>query len=280
MAPVPLDLVLAQSELSLHVDIDHLKTRASRLDAALSTCQDGLSFAAMSKDLSEVQSDLLRKALEVRAVQAQRRALAERAPDPVTPAEGRADLAASLQGALALARGEADREMAIRALHETVSERRQPAAMTPMMRIADLLARALKAMPLAFEAEALPAALADVADERRRQAEGQGSHAPSDGESLLLAEDESLALAAALYATPIPLYARQDRPGDNGLPAIAFGDPWPWTETVEGSRGGLHSVPSGDRRAELGRRQRLVVAGALILAEIERLDRAKEAPAS
>lgn len=113
-------------------------------------------------------------------------------------------------------------------------------------------------------------ALRDVAAERERQRTVEGWTPAHDDKHT----DGSLALAAALYAAPVNLYAREDSASANGLPSIAFEDPWPWVNYEEGLRGGSHPVPAWDGRAKHSRRRKLVIAAALILAEVERLDRA------
>ncbi len=93
-------------------------------------------------------------------------------------------------------------------------------------------------------------AIDDVAAERKRQIEKEGwSLKHDDGHS-----DQSLAMAAALYAAPEPLYKV------NVMGMVHAINPWPWTNF--------------DKREKFDRRKSLVVAGALIIAEIERLDRA------
>lgn len=97
-------------------------------------------------------------------------------------------------------------------------------------------------------------AMLDVIAERERQIDSEGwTPDHDDGHT-----DESLALVAALYASPFPLFGCE-----NGESYITFEDPWPtsWDQ-------------NWDRRETFERRRRLVVAAALLLAEIERLDRA------
>lgn len=96
------------------------------------------------------------------------------------------------------------------------------------------------------------AAMKDVMTERRHQIEQEGWSAEHDD----LHEDGELALAAACYATPVPLF-RVDQDADLG--SVEY-DPWPWAE-------------EWDKRQIHDRRRQLVIAAALILAEIERLDR-------
>jgi hypothetical protein len=90
-----------------------------------------------------------------------------------------------------------------------------------------------------------------IAAERQRQIEAEGWTAAHDDEH----EDGELALAAALYASPVPLYARH-RSGHHY-------DPWPWSE-------------DWDKRGTTSRLRALEKAGALIAAEIDRLTRAAQ----
>lgn len=103
-----------------------------------------------------------------------------------------------------------------------------------------------------------------IAAERRRQVGREGWSAKHDDEH----EDASLAMAAALYASPEPLYTVQKAPN-----SVAWTDPWPWHDQVQGARGGWHKVPAWDKRKTHPRLRQLVIAGALIAAEIDRLNR-------
>lgn len=84
-----------------------------------------------------------------------------------------------------------------------------------------------------------------------------------------------LALAACCYATPVLLYAIEH--GANGLSIL---DPWPWDEGYDRrpiDEAGLHeganyAVPP-HLWSRKDRRRALVKAAALLIAEIERLDR-------
>lgn len=92
-----------------------------------------------------------------------------------------------------------------------------------------------------------PGVIAEVAVERRRQVEQEGWTAEHDDEH----GNEEMACAAACYAiaNKFPGYAEKM---------------WPWD--------GVWWKPSGDRR-------NLIKAAALLVAEIERLDRAARTPA-
>jgi hypothetical protein len=95
-----------------------------------------------------------------------------------------------------------------------------------------------------------------IAAERQRQVESEGWSLEHDDQHT----DETLALVAALYATPFQLLSVEaERNGS----FFQFEDPWP---TSWGKQ--------WDRRSEFDRRRRLVIAGALIAAEIDRIDRA------
>jgi len=57
---------------------------------------------------------------------------------------------------------------------------------------------------------------------------------------------------------------------------ISFVDPWPWFDEVEVTRYGdglTTQVPAWDKRKKHNKLRRLVIAGALIAAEIDRLQR-------
>lgn len=95
----------------------------------------------------------------------------------------------------------------------------------------------------------------DILNERRRQIESEGWSEDHDDQHT----DQSLALVAALYAAPVELFGAET---DSNGRFFAFEDPWPttWDE-------------SWDRRDDFSPRRRLVVAAALLIAEIERIDR-------
>lgn len=107
-----------------------------------------------------------------------------------------------------------------------------------------------------------------IAKERERQLEKEGWTAEHDEQHT----EGELALVAALYATPIPLFALEER-NDGG---VQIYDPWPWFETVEITRyndGATYQRKAWDKRKKHDKLRRLVIAGALIAAEIDRLQR-------
>lgn len=75
-----------------------------------------------------------------------------------------------------------------------------------------------------------------------------------------------LAMVAALYASPMDNLLMVETDNEE----VITKDPWPFWMASPGTP---HSDRHGDKRATLNKRERLVIAGALILAEIERYDR-------
>lgn len=107
-----------------------------------------------------------------------------------------------------------------------------------------------------------------IAEERKRQIEKEGFSSEHDDEH----HDESLPMAAALYAAPIKLYRVIGCGHCNTVKRAV--DPWPWHRYVDPPRGGPHiRVTAWDKREEHDRLHQLVIAGALIAAEIDRLQR-------
>lgn len=95
----------------------------------------------------------------------------------------------------------------------------------------------------------------EIASERRRQIEQENWTLAHDSQHV----GGEIAWAAACYAAPREIYALSTKNVDG----YAFADPWPWA--LRHDKRGVHD-----------RRRQLVIAAALIVAEIERLDR-KEA---
>jgi len=109
-----------------------------------------------------------------------------------------------------------------------------------------------------------------ITQERERQMSEEGWDAEHDD----VHTNGELALVAALYATPIPLFSKVNL----GKDQLSFIDPWPWFDTVEVTRYGdglTTQVPAWDKRKKHSKLRKLVIAGALIAAEIDRLQRAE-----
>lgn len=118
-----------------------------------------------------------------------------------------------------------------------------------------------------------------ISDERKRQIEKEGWTFDHDDEH----EDAELAMAAALYASP-----------DDNLMIVnhcdccktvkKIDDPWPWWDSYNYDRyndGGVNIEDHAwDKRKSHDRIKRLVIAGALIVAEIERLKRLEKTEAA
>ena len=99
--------------------------------------------------------------------------------------------------------------------------------------------------------------LARIAAERQRQLEKEGWTPQHDNEHT----KGEMALAAALYASPEPLFYPMEHEGG----AIEFVDPWPWDR-------------EWDKRKKHNRIRQLEIAGALIAAELDRLCRVTAEP--
>ena len=95
-----------------------------------------------------------------------------------------------------------------------------------------------------------------IVAERERQIETECWTSEHDDEHT----DRSLAMAAACYASPIPIFrANKHAVGTD------YCDPWPWAGQYD----------KRDRHDEI---RRLEIAGALIAAEIDRLERKNSEP--
>ena len=114
----------------------------------------------------------------------------------------------------------------------------------------------------------LPTGLELIIAERERQITQEGWTAEHDDQHT----EGELAIAAALYATPISLFAKRKK-GEH----FEYYDPWPWWDTVNYDRyndGGVNiKMPAWDKRRKHSKLRKLVIAGALIAAEIDRLQR-------
>lgn len=103
-------------------------------------------------------------------------------------------------------------------------------------------------------------AILDISAERVRQIREEGYTAKHDDTYPCGA----LAWAAACYAAPEQIYRLRVRGNVFGDDVPTIEPSWPWKS-------------DSDKRAKHDRRRQLVIAGALIAAEIDRLDRAGEA---
>lgn len=105
----------------------------------------------------------------------------------------------------------------------------------------------------------------EVRKERERQVSDCGFTEEHDDRHV----KGELSTAAAVYASPVFLYERSDIGR-----SLHFNDPYPWPTGFDRamlSFGGTPAVKAGKSR-----RQQLIIAASLIVAEIERLDRASK----
>lgn len=102
--------------------------------------------------------------------------------------------------------------------------------------------------------------LDEIGQERLDQKEKYGFTAEHDDKHA----DGSMAMAAACYAAPSPIFGYRI-----SMKGHHFADPWPWMTGFH--RGGPFNTgtPSGGKT----RREQLIMAAALLVAEIERMDR-------
>lgn len=112
--------------------------------------------------------------------------------------------------------------------------------------------------------ETIEQVVAEIAAERERQVSAEGFDTEHDDDH----DRGELALAAACYATPILLYKQDDFAN-----AVHFVDPWPWDGEWDRRPYHGNSVEPNKKLNTKERRRQLVKAAALIVAEIERLDR-------
>jgi len=108
-----------------------------------------------------------------------------------------------------------------------------------------------------------------ISIERERQMSEEGWTAEHDDEHT----EGELALVAVCYATPLPIFIKKEH-GTN----IGFVDPWPWFDEVEVTRygdGARTKVKVWDKRKKHSKLRKLIIAGALIAAEIDRIQRGK-----
>lgn len=144
------------------------------------------------------------------------------------------------------------------------------ASLARTARLANLRSSVASAIPLAPEFTGLRAAMSDVLAERVGQVEREGYSPAHDDQH----PNGELALAGALYASPVPLVELVDT-----VMGQQPRDPWPFFDYErcgQDERGNAlyREVPSCDNRAKHSRRRRLVIGAAMIIADIERLDRA------
>lgn len=104
----------------------------------------------------------------------------------------------------------------------------------------------------------------EIAAERQRQISKEGWTLEHDDEH----EDGSLADAAACYAATTRAFKAEEFAGVGYKPYTSYSDLWPksWADSWF--------------RPNRNRRRKLIIAAALIVAEIERLDRASAVPST
>ena len=112
-----------------------------------------------------------------------------------------------------------------------------------------------------------------IAEERIRQVVVERWSTKHDDDH----DEGELALAAVCYASPQPLFVKTDL-----LQGVSFIDPWPWDHDSDSDKRSFMTendpqelIPNADVELPL-RRRMLVKAGALIAAEIDRLNRCEE----
>lgn len=117
----------------------------------------------------------------------------------------------------------------------------------------------------------MPTGIELIAAERERQVSGEG-YVPEHDDAH---KHGDMALAAALYATPVLLYKQI-----KNFNGVSFRDPWPWElECDKRPRSGTCINPNSPFYLSMDERiSQLTKAGALIAAEIDRLQRVKESP--
>lgn len=105
-----------------------------------------------------------------------------------------------------------------------------------------------------------------IAEERQRQIAEEGWTENHDSKQT----DNSLSMAAALYAAPVNLYGKRKNWNGEDI----FIDPWPWKTKMDD----VVELNAWDKRSKHSRMRRLIIAGALIAAEIDRINRQPSAP--
>lgn len=109
-----------------------------------------------------------------------------------------------------------------------------------------------------------------IEKERRRQVEREG-YTPEHDDGH---DGGEIAMAAACYASPDLIYVEERH-----VNSIGFIDPWPWDECDDKRPHKGNEVLPNHRLTIAARIHQLVKAGALIAAEIDRLQRLKVRPA-
>jgi hypothetical protein len=107
-----------------------------------------------------------------------------------------------------------------------------------------------------------------IALERQRQIYEGWTEQHDDGH-----EDESLALAAVCYAAPERIYVKEEFAA-----SVSFKDPWPWDHGFDKRHYPGHGNVVAPQPNKKKRIRELVKAGALIAAEIDRLQRSRRRP--
>lgn len=133
--------------------------------------------------------------------------------------------------------------------------------------VAGHLANILDALRSAGE-RAESGGVAKIAAERRRQIEQEGWTPEHDDEH----RAGQMALAAACYATPVLLYRQYERANQ-----VIYDDPWPWEERWDKREFDGNVVLANGSHSTAKRIRQLVKSGALIAAEIDRLERIQPA---
>ena len=106
-----------------------------------------------------------------------------------------------------------------------------------------------------------------IAEERQRQIEKEGYSTTHDDEHA----GGEIAMAAACMAAPKDIY--ELRMTNNKT--VLFEDPYPWgEETYSRGEKGWHHLSTAEKKKGKKRLRQLQIAGALIVAEMERLQRA------
>lgn len=104
----------------------------------------------------------------------------------------------------------------------------------------------------------------EIAAKRQRQIDHHGYSSAHDDEH----SAGEIAMAAACYAAPALIFIKDERAN-----ATIYGDPWPWDQQYDKRPFVGNMLRDPAKTADRVRRDLLVTAGALIVAEIERLDR-------